>query len=402
MTGRRQLLALCAAAMIALGGSGCGGSSGHISVTVTPASATTDVPFDIRVTGLRAHQRATIDFSGRSTAGLLWQGSRSVQADAKGVVSLANDYVLAQMRHPGSNTYPGQEPYPAEQAAFPRSVRITVAGISTVAERHPVAVPALVTPERPSKVGFYGNWERPRSVRDHTTILLFGGSEGGLSGRYLAAALVAHGYPVLDIAYFDEPGLPKRLLRIRLEYFEHALRWLATQPEVDPKRIISFGVSRGGELSLILASTFPDLIHGAVGYVPYFEAVPSPWDGQQPAWTYRGQGVLGTIPVEKIAGPVFVAGGEQDGLWPSGAATHSIADRMHEHGRHDVTALDYRLAGHELGLVLPVQRLASGADYASVKSAYGQLYLGGSPRPDETAREDAWPKVLAFLAGIEN
>lgn len=401
------------AAAVAVGLSACGGSGGHVKLTVTPASATLDVPMTIRVTGLRPGQAVTLRSSGRSQSGVLWQGSRSVQADAKGVVSLPNDYLLAHMHHPGPAANLNRVSYPATQAAFPRTLRVSVGGATAVVHRRPVSYSFATTPERVDRVGFYGNWDRPRGVRHHTAILLFGGSDGGISGGYEAAALVAHGYPVLDIAYFLEPGLPQRLVRIRLEYFEHALRWLAAQPEVDPKRIVTFGVSRGGELSLILGSTFPTLVHGTVGYVPSWTAVPglptSPavlrrilrgQAARPPAWTYRGRPVVGSIPVQKTSGPVFVTGGDDDQLWQSGFSASFVAQELHQFGRHDVTALEYPHAGHELGLALPLQVLASPVNYGIVHSIYGTLLLGGTPKADEAAREDSWPKLLRFLARI--
>jgi dienelactone hydrolase len=204
----------------------------------------------------------------------------------------------------------------------------------------------------------------------------------------------------LEIAYFQEPGLPQHLENIHLEYFQHALTRLAAQPQVDPKRIVSFGISRGGELSLILASTFPRLIHAAVGYVPSSDALPSPGVSTEPAWRYRGKPIYGPIPVEKSSGPLFVAGGDDDLLWPSGLSVQLIADRMHAHGRHDVIALDYRNAGHDLGWVVPQPTLPAAARYGLVQSQYGPLNLGGSPKGDENARENSWLKLLRWLTAI--
>lgn len=204
--------------------------------------------------------------------------------------------------------------------------------------------------------------------------------------------------PVLDLAYFSEPGLPPTLSRIPLEYFERALRWLAAQPGVDSRRVVTFGVSRGGELSLLLASTFPQLVHGAVGYVPSAYAVRSPSDFG-PAWTYRGKPVLGLIPVGRGSGPVFVAGGGDDLMWPSGSSVQRIASELH--GRRGVVALDYAGAGHELGLILPEQIPAPHSDpYGVFASRYGTVSMGGSAAADEAAREDSWPRLLRFLARI--
>jgi dienelactone hydrolase len=199
------------------------------------------------------------------------------------------------------------------------------------------------------------------------------------------------------------------LSRIPLEYFERALRWLGKQPAADPTRLVTFGISRGGEASLLIAGTFPQLVHAAVGYVPSAIVVPSPLSVAVPAWTFHGQPVRGDtsaavptgwIRVERIDGPVFVVGGDDDALWPSGYSVRNIRRRMLAHGRHDVTALEYPNAGHELGAVVPRQIELSAAGYGVVDTRYGQLILGGSPRADEAALEDSWPKLLAFLARV--
>jgi len=262
--------------------------------------------------------------------------------------------------------------------------------------------------ESPKAVGFYARWYRPRGVHDRTAILLFGGSDGGLFTDPLPRTLAARGYPVLDLAYFREPGLPQQLEDIRLEYFERALRWLAAQPQVDPKRMVTFGVSRGGELSLILAASFPKLIHGAVGYVPSAYVAGGLPDPGTPAWTYHGKPVFGwplagTIPVQKIDGPVFVAGGGNDALWPSGMFVQTIANEMREHGRRDLTALVYPNAGHLLGYVLPRPSPPTNAHHIYgliVRNDAPPLNLGGSAEADLAARENAWPKLLAFLHHI--
>lgn len=224
----------------------------------------------------------------------------------------------------------------------------------------------------------------------------------------LVAALVAQGYPVLDLAYFREPGLPKVLERIPLEYFERALRWLGAQPQVDPRRIVTFGVSYGGQLSLILASSFPKLIHGAVSYVGGWFVGSGIPDPIQPAWTYHGRPLFGwpltaTIPVWKINGPVFAVGGGDDTLWQSALSVRTIVQEMHRHGRSDITGLTYPHAGHLLGPVLPIPHPFGNrpGPYGVVRYwAGGELHLGGSAAADLAGRRDAWPRLLRFLAQI--
>jgi dienelactone hydrolase len=106
--------------------------------------------------------------------------------------------------------------------------------------------------------------------------VLLGGSEGGLPNGYAAGLLASHGYSVLALAYFDEPGLPPELQRIPLEYFQRAISWLAKQPDVDPTRITLIGSSRGGEAALLIGATYPQLVRAVAAYVPSDRVYPSP------------------------------------------------------------------------------------------------------------------------------
>lgn len=66
----------------------------------------------------------------------------------------------------------------------------------------------------------------PASTSRRTTVLAFGGSEGGDSAVSEAALLASHGYPCLALGYFNMPGLPTALHNIPLEYFATAARLL--------------------------------------------------------------------------------------------------------------------------------------------------------------------------------
>jgi dienelactone hydrolase len=383
---------LVVAAVFGLFVAGCGGHR-HVAISATPTIATYDVPVDLHVTGLPANRTVTLELRGRNAAGPLWTGARTARTDAHGTLALPDLYPPTWMHHPGR-----------AKLASPTSLTVAVAGARVTVHRDALPQADLrPSPEPLAETGFFGSWHAPPGSRHHTAILLFGGSEGGMFGEQTADVLAAHGYPVLDLAYFAEPGLPQDLANIRLEYFERALRWLARQPQVDPRRIVTFGVSRGGELSLLLASTFPKLVHGAVGYVPASQVHGSlGGNGTAPAWTYRGKPIWGgtPIPVERIAGPVFVVGGGSDALWSSSSYVQQIAQRLHAHGRHDVTALVYPGAGHLVGEAVPRLVIPPAQGYGQVTTRYGPLFLGGAPRADELAREDSWPKLLAYLRRI--
>jgi hypothetical protein len=106
---------------------------------------------------------------------------------------------------------------------------------------------------------------RPRNYK-RPAIITLGGSGGGLDWE-TGAALCAHGYAALALPYFGFDPLPSSLNSIPLEYFERAIAWLCRQPEIDPGRLAIHGISRGGELALLLATRIP-LIRAVVGVVP--------------------------------------------------------------------------------------------------------------------------------------
>jgi dienelactone hydrolase len=239
--------------------------------------------------------------------------------------------------------------------------------------------------------GVYGFEFTPREPRPHPAVLVFGGSEGGDSMVDAAGLLAAHGYTTLALAYFREPGLPYDLVNIPLEYFARALRLLRRQPHVDPRRVVTMGVSRGGEASLLVASTFPRLVHGAIGLVPSSLVYGAP-DRRQPAWRYRGRPLkpMTPIPVERIAGPVLTAGGGLDVVWDSNFYVHEIGVRLREaHFRFPHTELIYPHAGHFLGTAYPY-----------VAGPLDQDDFGGSARADAAAKADLWPRILRFLARL--
>jgi dienelactone hydrolase len=367
---------------------GC--SRGHHPVlSVTPAEGLLDRPFEIRMSGLHRDERAAFAISARSHLGRLWRTELRARADEQGRVDLRNLYLIADLR-------PVRESAAADY--LPWSVQVTITARTgstrlTKRARRIVQPPSVsITNERPGRVGFYGAWLTSSNMKHHPAILLLGGSEGGLPLDPTAYLLAAHGYPVLALAYFRVPGLPPSLLQIPLEYFQHALEWMRSQPQVDPAHVVPYGVSRGGELSLLLASTFPNLVHGAISFVGADSVVPSSVNLNLPAWTYRGKALPVFMPLTRISGPVFAVGGGSDLLWPSGFYVKDIKQQLRGHDPRDVTIV-YPRAGHGIGLGVPNIPITT----TIVSSIHGVLNLGGTPEADQAARADAWPRVLRFL-----
>lgn len=272
----------------------------------------------------------------------------------------------------------------------------------------------------------------PQSKKQVPAVIALSGSRGGLS-ETRAEMIASRGYAALALAYFNAEGLPQTLKEIPLEYFETAIRWLKLRPEVDPDRIGLWGVSRGGELSLLLGSAFPEQFQAIAAYVPSSVVYGAFDEMDSPAWTYEGAAVLpnapcalrfdpalGTlpeeaipltpcflkgmedktafqqaaIPVEKIECPILLVSGEDDRMWPSHLYCRQIAERLESKGSSQPCIhLNYPGAGHALA---PNQHpMAGSADFHPVAKLW--FDLGGNLKDDAFAKEDAWNKTLQFF-----
>ena len=245
--------------------------------------------------------------------------------------------------------------------------------------------------------GFVGTYYYPMPASAAPAVLQIGGSFGGHSALP-AALLASHGYPTLSLAYFKEPGLPPTLKDIPLEYFARALRWLATQPGVDPNRIVVLGVSRGGEAALLLGLTYPDLVHGVIACTSSADVLGAndyPARGGD-AWTLDGRAIpQGPIPVERVAGPIMATGGGKDAVWPTAAAVRQIVERGRRYGRYDIVGHIYSRAGHSVGCAVPYLPLGS-IDFGHTR----WLPFGGTQASNAHARAASWPVLLRFLATL--
>src|SRR5262249_54693234 len=143
--------------------------------------------------------------------------------------------------------------------------------------------------------GLVGTYFLPPGAGPHLGVIVVGGSGGGLN-ELSSALMASRGLAALALAYFGVEPLPLDLMRIPLEYFEAAISWLRARPEVRSGGIGLLGTSRGGELVLLLGTTFPT-IDRVVAYVPSGVVHGAISRGEtdprsaEPAWTYRGEAV---------------------------------------------------------------------------------------------------------------
>jgi dienelactone hydrolase len=282
--------------------------------------------------------------------------------------------------------------------------------------------------------GLFGTLFVPPGDGPFPTIVLLSGSGGGLSEPQ-AALYAAHGYGALALAYFKAGHLPAHLIRIPLEYFERAIAWLQARSDIDSDRLAVGGASRGGELSLLLGSRYPQfkaIVSNVPSAIVYGGFGGSDEAYLQPAWTHGGEAVPFftskrdrvddfnplpgvpfeltplflrgleeedvvrevAIPVERINGPVLLISGKEDAMWPSTRYSEMVMSRLAERGHpYPDQHLAYEGAGHIIGQPwVPTTVFASAHPVSDTLYAYG-----GSAKGSADARADVWPKTLAFL-----
>lgn len=417
--------------VLATGGlTGCGSSSPiRAVVSVTPSEALYDTPVSATVTGLPPGAAVTLRLTTPAADGPTWSSSAVFTADRSGRVSTAQaptsgDYFGADPMGLVETLSPGQLGKDLDNKS-PWTMTLSVLvrgkprGSATFTRDVPkVGVTVTAADERPATAGFYGTLYLPahRAALSQPAVVVFGGSEGGLATAGPAKLLAARGFPALALAYFHEPGLPSDLLRIPLEYFATAARFLARQPGVDPRRLLLWGTSRGSEAALLTASHYPDLIHGVVGSVPGAEAYGSYGNSaanHQAAWTFGGTDIPpapssefdspdpnspSAIPVERIRGSMLLVCGGQDQIWQSCQNIAAIQTRLRaHHSPMRPTVLSYPDAGHFVGGLVP---------YIPTTSTSGQTVsgvdaqAGGTFEADQAARANGWPIFLSFLRAM--
>jgi dienelactone hydrolase len=364
--------------LIALAAAGCGTAHRQVTLAVHARSALVDSPPRLDVSGLTG--TATLRASWRASDGTEWVSSTPISAGR-----LRGTRFLWGMRPAGPHPPDSFRPPPRGRDDVALSV---VRGGRTLARAR---LPREITPpavgvrqERVARDGIDGTLFTPPGHGPHPGVLVFGGSEGGDSMVDVAGLLAAHGYTTLSLAYFAEPGLPRHLLNVPLEYFARALRVLRRQPGVD--RVATLGASRGGEASLLVAATFPRLVGGAIALAPSDRVQASPVDFRSPAWTYRGRPVpRRPIALRRIAGPVLAASAGDDRVWPSWLFVEHIHERL-----ASAQSVNYLNAGHDFCSAVPY--IAGPTD---------QDTFGGTAAASAAARADIWRRILRFLANLQ-
>jgi esterase/lipase len=268
------------------------------------------------------------------------------------------------------------------------------------------------------------------------TILALGGSDGNKSALdMIAAPLASHGFNVLSLSYFNDRGLPQKLSGIPLEYFEKVFDWIAGHPVTKGNDLYVFGVSKGGELALLLASRY-SIIKKVVVFAPHAYCFQGIAFRNVSSWFYQGKpvpyiriknrSVFGNmfecmlknkpfgycyaykkaldkatnkeqarIKIEQANADILLIAGKQDNIWNAYDGCIDIMNTLKEsHYSKRYSLLSYEEAGHPFPLpyIIPVG-LTTGVKIAPRLV----LTTGGLPEGNARLQSDSWSKTLEFF-----
>lgn len=197
-------------------------------------------------------------------------------------------------------------------------------------------------------------------------IVGLGGAEGGNGwagphGAKQRAMLQESGYAFLSVAYFGVDSTPKNLDRIAIEGVHKAVMEASLDPKINENCVAVMGVSRGGELALLLGSYYSEyksvvaIVPGSAVFAAINDAmttpgfsyngeslpfVPVPWSATPELLSGDHRGAFekmmineeamakAAIKVENISGPILLMSGTTDEEWPSMEMSDAIMQRL--------------------------------------------------------------------------
>lgn len=420
-------------------------------VSVTPADGLIDEPRRIVVSGLAPDELVAISARTVRAGGVLWYSQATFMADADGVVDLTRDAPVggdyAEISAMGLIW--SQKPVDSNsQELFPDDVMQplktaltaeTAGGVKAEGALLQRLAAEGVERQEIREDGLVGTLFTPAGPGPHPVVVVLNGSGGGIN-EPRGALYASHGYQAFALGYFKAPGLSPFITETPLEYLETGLNWAHRTLKPRDGFVAVAGQSRGGELSLLLGATFPDLISAVIAYVPGamvhgaqgagdparggWQGVTwtrggeplthlwqdnkavhwHPWGGDAPPTRHHSvffEGLKDTdlaarsrIPIENTKAAVLLVSGRDDRAWPSSLYSKMVVSTLNRHDHpHLVRHLDFDDAGHAINLpFVPSTQLSR--EHPVSKVPYTN---GGTPSGNARADEGSWRGVLAFL-----
>jgi len=266
---------------------------------------------------------------------------------------------------------------------------------------------------------YHGTLCLPTGRGLHPAIVIAGGSNGGDTESSLASEFAEQGYVASSVEYFAGDGLPLAIASTPIEPIGDAVKVIRKRADVDKRNVSLLGISRGGELALLVASHYP-----SVTSVISMVGSPFAWggneDGSIAGWSFEGKDVpylstqnvysKGLLPrealyrairdkravaaafihLEKINGPMLFVSAGHDEVWDSVTMARYAKQYLRLHpSRYPAQYLEYPLAGHLFF-------------YASRADPSGKANMEDIKSADLTTRytaaaTDAWAKIFRFL-----
>ncbi|MFT4135562.1 acyl-CoA thioesterase/bile acid-CoA:amino acid N-acyltransferase family protein [Microbacterium sp.] len=436
-----------------------------------PAVSRHDEPFPVMLRGLPAGADVQLMTQGDDLYGRTWRSTAAFTAPPSGVLDLrvtapvsgdwsdpSDDAPITAMRFAEPEVTPEMFVPPARPWQVTIQARVGAGGAgSGVTVRRTVErvagapgaqrVPVVIAPAGTAgstgtggAVGLDGLLVLPAGrppAGGWPAVACFGGSEGGFESQVgNAEMLAAHGFAALAASWISEADAATAIASVPLERFVAAIRLLADHPDVDARRIVAMGISRGAEgllaattaasdapcrgLVLISPSSLSWQAIGGDGEIPdtpswTHAGVPVPWRpvrsgelmGQlvRNAWrigrdraAHRptllrlraayaaglAHGTVGELAAERVDAPLLLLTGSVDAVWPSGEMADAIVARR---GAKPDRHVGYEGAGH----LIRLGNLPTDAQWT------GGIVLGGDRAAQAVAQRAAIAEVLRFL-----
>ncbi|XP_075387528.1 acyl-coenzyme A thioesterase 1-like [Tenrec ecaudatus] len=403
------------------------------TVTVEPAGhCCWDEPVRIAVRGLAPHQPVTLRASLRDEKGALFRAHARYRADGGGELDLERAPALG-------GSFAGLEPMGLIWALEPEKPmrRLLKLDVQTpfavelevleghepeprrvlgraVHERHFLRPGVRREPVRAGRVR--ATLFLPPGSGPYPGIMDICGAGGGLQ-ECRASLLAGKGFAVMALAYFNYDDLPKNIKSLHLEYFEEAMNYLLSHPEVKGPGIGLLGHSKGGELCMSMASflkgiTAATIINGSLvnvggelhykdetlppvgvnshrikvvkeGLVDIIDILNSPTEGPDQK---------SVIPVERAECTFLFLVGLDDHNWKSEFYADEASKRLQAHGKEKPQIICYPGAGH---LIEPPYFPFCPASLHNLVGS--PVIWGGEPRAHAMAQVDAWKQLQTFF-----